>query len=222
MALRTVLVAGITHGRMEASIAFGTGLLRLQGELVRTPTVTASIKFFDALGDALSFFAENECFELMVAMDVRLGCETAFVVQPLEPGKAFVVGVYPMPGVVNWNRVESKIRTDDNVGDIAEAGAVYNIDEASSIGEPGNCRYLKIDASKARDLGVLKISRKVIIDLASASASPSDKKVYPRTGLDLASAWKGAIYADTSIPFTSFGAQSYSGSIGIRTAIARP
>ena len=186
--MRTVLIAAI--GTEQCTNSFLAGLVELQIQLSRYPSVSAAIDFFESQEDALAIFRQRLEFETLVMVSTRITVPTDFFVT--APEHDVTVSAYPLPSI-DWGRVETVAKAGDNGREpLCHAGNVYNVDLARLV--PVGPRYMRVPRAAITELGAVKIRR----------GAPD--------------AWTEA-YVDTANPGSNHGPLPYVGCLGRRSIL---
>ena len=225
----SVLVAAITNGRTDSTLAFCTMLLKLQGTAGTSPGTNLTIQFFGTKNDALTFFLKNTSFDVIVCIDTWKACDPRFILDPPPEGMPFVVGAYPLPSI-DWNRVKTSIATSAEAPHLV--GHAYNISCSPDDNRRERARYVPITSA---ELGIFKMRRCVLEDIVAMhghSVLASNGKVCiatdeisRETGEVLSgdqrvcALWGKGVYADLEASCTSFGPVGYMGCVGLRNIL---
>lgn len=224
--MQKVLIAGISPTG-ETTLEFAAGMLRFQSELLREPNVQAAFEIFRTIDDALSYFHVNsEELDICVCINTNMFIDTAFLTKH-DMTKPFVVGVYAIPGKIDWERVTEKITS--SAEDLPLIGNVYNIDLAKATPAAGT--YLQVSRAQ---LGIFKLTRDGLNDLIQRHKSDilsDDGKtlvlhapcIYKGKALTaderVCALWNKPLYADTSQKTRSSGPLAFTGCVGMRKTL---
>lgn len=124
---KTVLVAAVHGGRGESSLGFVAGMLRLQIALVGLPEqMRVEVVFFDSAAAAVAAAAARD-YDALVVLDTFTTFTADLVISGLRAPHACVYGVHPLPGPVDWARVERLAKTANASEALSSAGLKYNL-----------------------------------------------------------------------------------------------
>ena len=199
-----VLITAISDAkRNDANLAFLTGFLRLQSQLLTTKGVEASITFAHNRDLVIDAFHKQK-YDQLICIDTMLGFNHELVMRMIQSEHDVIFGVYPLPKLF-WEDVQKKLAQQKQVTgeDIKNAALVFNVEVDWDYGD--NDGYVPVRAVRDGEIGIFKVTKRVVEE----TQTPFD----PVTG------WKGPVYADTKYPCTSFGPVDYIGCVGHRTLI---
>jgi len=206
MSKKVLITAVSDPKRNDANLAFVTGFLRLQSQLLATKGVTVSITFANDLNVVIdSFHKQKDQFDQLICIDTMLGFNHELVLRMIQSEHDMIFGVYPLPKLF-WDNVKSTVdgrREGSSITgeDIKNAALVFNVE----IDHAGSEEYALVRAVRDGEIGIFKMTRRVVEE----TLKPFD----PVHG------WKGPVYADVKYPCTSFGPVDYVGCVGYRSLI---
>lgn len=220
-----VLIGGISPAG-NVALEFCAGMMRFQSELLRTPNIQAGFEIFKTLNSGLSHFYSNKEYDFCVFIDTVMFVDTGFLVT-FDNHKDFVVGIYPLPGIIDWKRVADRI--SESSEDPHLVGNVYNVEPHKKSQNDGS--FLQVDSA---GLGILKMSRKGIEDIVARHAkdvlAADGKTVVVHTPCilggkaltadeRLCALWGKPIYADLLHKTRVSGIVAFTGCAGTRTVL---
>ena len=173
-----VLVAAVHDGRGESSLGFVAGMLRLQIALVTLPEqLQVEVVFFETAAAALAAAADRDYAQL-VLVNTFVGFPTDLILAGLRAPHAVVYGVHPLPGPVDWARVDRLAKDPRAAESLASAGLKYNLVPAEPRG--GGFWSFRASPESARPR-VLVAKREAFAQLAAHVAgggpAPADSVV---------------------------------------------
>ena len=199
--------------RNDANLAFVTGFLRLQSQLLATKGVSVSITFAHDVAAVIDAFKKQDDVVQLICIDTMLGFNQELVLRMIQSEHDVIVGAYPLPKLY-WDDVKARLATTKETTkeatttpvtgeDVKNAALIFNVDiDDASTADNG---YASVKAVRNGEIGIFKITRRVVEETP--------------TPFDPVSGWKGHVYTDTRHPCTSFGPVDYIGCVGHRTLI---
>lgn len=223
MAPKNIMFASITDGRSTSSISNAISAAKMQMAVLNKP-IRLEFRYEKTLSDAIDHFYSNPGFDVLVAIDSFLGYPAEFVTENAldHPDKHVITGIYPIPGVVDWERVRAKAA--DAVEPNSMKGHAYNVDLANAtVDDTG-------DFVVAKDAGLacVVIDRAAIDEIVAKHPETKHARgilVHAPSIVDGAKLtadqtfcrlWGKPIFADLAHPCSSFGDVSYSGIVALR------
>ena len=223
MANKNIMFASITEGRSTSSISNAISAAKMQMSVLNKP-IQLEFRYEKTLSDAIDHFFNHKGFDALVAVDNFMGYPAEFVIENALNylDKNVITGIYPTPGVVDWERVRSKAADAREPNSMK--GHVYNIDlDGATVDDSGefvvvhdaalSCVVIKrtaIDEIVAKHpevvhAGGVMVHAPSIVDGKKLSADQTFCRLYGKP-----------IYADLARPCSSFGDVSYSGVVALR------
>jgi hypothetical protein len=131
---KKVLVAAVHDGRGESTLGFVAGMLRLQIALVSLPEqLQVEVVFFESPARALAAAAAGDYAHLAL-LNTFASFPSDLVLAGLRAPHAVVYGVHPLPGPVDWARVERLAKDPRAAESLGSAGLKYNLVPAEPRG----------------------------------------------------------------------------------------
>ena len=225
---KRIVFASLTEGRDQCSIGNAISVAKAQVALLQHP-VHLEFRFENDLAAAIDYFHSNRSLDILVAVDNYLSYSVEWITENVlgHPDKALITAVYPLPGVVDWDRVR------DRAGDAKEPNGSKGLKYNVNAGEAG-CSFTadgKFLEAKSAKLDCLIIKREALDDIVARhpeivhdggilafveSIKNGKKLTRDETFCQL---WSKTIYADIEHPAASFGTQVFAGVIGLRNQI---
>ena len=225
---KRIVFASLTEGRDQCSIGNAISVAKAQVALLQHP-VHLEFRFEKDLASALDYFHSNRSLDILVAVDNYLSYSVEWIIENVlgQPDKHLITAVYPLPGVVDWDRVRS--HAADTKEPNGSKGFHYNV----KAGEAG-CSFTpdgKFLEAKSAKLDCVIVKRAALDDIVARhpeivhadgilafAESLKDGKKLTRDET-FCSLWGKTIYADIEHPAASFGTQVFAGVIGLRNQI---
>lgn len=125
---KKVLIAAVHDGRGESSLGFVAGMLRLQIALVTSATdlVQVEVLFFESAAGAVAI-AASRGYDALVMLSTFATFPADLVLAGLRGPHACVYGVHPLPGAIDWARVERVAKDPRAAEALGSAGFKYNL-----------------------------------------------------------------------------------------------
>jgi hypothetical protein len=220
---KNILFVSVTEGRSTSSITNAISAAKMQMGIINKP-VQLEFRYEKTLSDAIDHFYKNRGFDTLVAVDNFMGYSADFVMDNSidHPEKHVIVGIYPIPGVVDWERIRAKAADAQEPN--STKGHAYNVELAGAdVDESGD--FIKV---KEAALACVVVKRAAIDDIVEkhpelvhdggvmlhAPKIVDGKKLTPDQAF--CRLYGKPIYADLAHPCSSFGDVSYAGVVALR------
>jgi hypothetical protein len=225
-AKHNILFVSVTEGRSTSSISNAIAAAKMQMSVLNKP-IQLEFRFEKTLADAIDHFHANRGFDVLVAIDNFMGYPAEFVIENSieHQDKHVISGIYPIPGVVDWERVRAKAA--DTQEPNSSKGHKYNVELAGAdVDESGD--FIK---TKEAALSCVVIKRAAIDDIAEKHPElkhPGGIMAHAPTIVDgrkltadqaFCHFYGKPIFADLARPCSSFGDVSYCGVVALRNQL---
>ena len=222
-AKNNILFVSVTEGRSTSSISNAISAAKMQMSVLNKP-IQLEFRYEKTLSDAIDHFHKNRGFDVLVAVDNFMGYPAEFITENSlnHPDKHVISGIYPLPGVVDWERVRAKAA--DTQEPNASKGHAYNVELAGAdVDESGD--FIKV---KEAALSCVVIKRAAIDDIAEKHPELKHAggiMVHAPTIVDgkkltadqtFCHVYGKPIFADLARPCSSFGDVQYAGVVALR------
>jgi hypothetical protein len=237
--MTNTLVAAITNGRTESTLTFCSMLLKLQGATgASSPHAKFIINYFVNVNDAFAYFLKDPSLDVIVCIDTWKACDPRFILDPPPEDMPFVVGVYPLPGVIDWDRVKTTFATQHASTEPSQyVGNRYSAVLRDGCQQSEGKRYVPVQST---ELGVFAMRRCVLDEIVATHGrsvlgsdgngvciasdgmwnDPDEGKVVVLPwNKRVCALWGKDVYADLDATCTSFGPVGYTGCVGLRKTL---
>jgi hypothetical protein len=219
----SVLFVSVTEGRDVSSISNAISAAKMQLAVIQKP-IELEFRFEKTLADAIDHFHANRAFDVLVAVDNLMGYPGEWVVENAlgHADKHVITGIFPLPGVVDWDRIRAKA-ADDREPNFSK-GHVYNISlDGAAVTE--DSRFVVVPEAT---LSCVVIKRAAIDDIAARHPELAHDRglhVHAPTLADgkkltadqtFCRLYGKPIHADLQHPCSSFGTLQYAGICALR------
>lgn len=218
-----ILFASITQGRDQCSISHAISIIKFQTGILSAP-IELEYRFEPSLADALDAFGASNA-DVLVAIDNYIGFPEAFVTENvIGASKEFVAGCFPLPGVIDWERVRAKAHDESEPNafkhvqySLDPTAEIHDLDWAQGSQARLDCVILRRSAlDRIKESNPASVHPGGLLAHVESIGPDGTKRSKDET---LCAMYGKPIWIDLAHPCCSFGSYAFCGAVGLRRVL---